>query len=458
MGDLQPFHKPLFDRFIALSRQSSSNRYQQLMAVGGYRFALGMAGGLIKKMQSSSDLMVTITVADKKNKSWNTAKSVEPNFNILADWDRSIELIAKKPAVQMDPRPSSQAGDLPEELTALRHYDPDVAALLPAVIFHRLFQSFGKFLEHGFLIDATCDYWNGFYSPRATPLCFAFVDHSQFCFQPQTTLFESICISHRNCPVLRRHIHHTSSKLDDLIQIEEVASALQTVDTARLIRFIPQSFDDIILMPGAAAQIVQYLLPRFSITSDTTEKPDKSVKWLSESLDFLCAPNDACFDHPGIVDVHGTLTADIELIHKGLPNTLPTNEIISKKLKCPNNGHATSNDTAEPFCPILKSADDIHLPSVTTPSQLTSGSDKCVLCIEHLSICVSKDDIPLVRIPDGGVLYQNGKCIAHVAPPETSFLLQPLIDSALPASTPVRIGTVASCCLQLDREAFKSSL
>jgi hypothetical protein len=402
--------------------------------------------------------MVTVTVSDKKNKSWNTTQSVEPNFGILSDWDRAIDLIAKKTAVQMDPRPPSQAGELPEEITALRHYDSDVAALLPALIFHRLFQSFGKTIEQGFLIDAACDYRNGFYSPRAMPLCFAFVDHTQFCYQPQTKLFESVCISHRNAPALRRYVHHTASKLDDFMQIENAAAALQTVDTSRLIRFTPQSFDAIILMPGAAAQIVQYLLPRFSITADDVQRPGKSAKCLSESLDLWCAPGDACFGHSGIVDVQGRSTADIKLIHHGMPDTLPTNDIISKKLKCPNNGHAIANDAAEPFCPILKSANELDLPVSSDASQITSGNDRYVLCIEHLSIHISKDAIPFVRFPDGGVLYQNGKCIAHVAPPDSMFLLQPLLDSALPASTPVRLGAIATCCLQLDHEAFRTSL
>ena len=456
MGDLQPFHRPLFDRFIALSRQPSNARYQQLMAVGGDRFTLEIANSCIKNMRAASDLAVNLTVAEKKSKSWMTATSVEPGFSMLSDWNRAFDLIAKKAVSSQDPRPPFNEADLPEEFEPLRRYDPDIASLLPAVVFHRIFQSFGKFIEQGFLIDADCAYTNGFYSPKNSPLCFAFVDDTHFCFQPQTTLFESVCIRHRDNPALRRYAHQTSSKLDDFMRLDSLAAELQNVDTSRLIAFNPMAFDDIILMPGAASQLAQYLLRPFDIAPETTTLPDKSQKCLSESLELACDPSDPCFGRDCAFDVHGIKTAPIRLISNGLPDTIPTGGAIAKKHHLPNNGHATANGHAEPFCPVLKSAQDVDLPTFSSTAQFTAGSNRLVLCIEHLQLFALDDSTTAVQFSSGGVLCQNGRCCAHVAPPDKPFVLQPLLDSARPASAPTRIGALASCALKLDPAAFKT--
>ena len=456
MGDLQPFHKPLFDRFIALSRQSSGARYQQLMAVGGDRFTLEISNSSIRNMRSSSDLAVHLTVAEKKAKFWMTATSAEPGFSMLSDWNRAIGLIAKNAASSQDPRPPANDADLPEECQPLRRYDPDIASLIPAVVFHRIFQSFGKYIEQGFVIDADCAYTNGFYSPGFTPLCFAFVDDTHFCFQPQTTLFESICIRHRDNPAVRRYLRQTSSKLDDIAKLDSLASDLQNIDTSRLIAFDPKSFDDILLLPGATAQLVNYLIRPFIIAPDAATLPDKSAKCLSESLELVCDPCDPCFDRDTLFDVQGTKTAAICLISNGLPQSIPTSNAIAKKHHLPNNGHATPSGGAEPFCPLLRSAQEPDLPNLSDPARLTAGNDRMVLCIEHLQLFTLNDLTVLVQFTSGGVLYQNGRCCAHVAPPDLPFVLQPLLDSARPASAPSRTGAIASCALYLDPAAFKT--
>ena len=447
MTDLRPF-LPLFYAQYSAQNQKHDALYSQWQAAGAESFELQFQNGRILSSRTWSDLEITMLCAQKKGKSWRATLETAQDIRALSEWHQTSERMMKSATVQSDPRPAF--GDIPKYDVmpqSLFRYDPQVASLLPALVYHRAFQTFQTLLKSGFLMDAVCTWHHGGRSWQETPLTFAWCDTHRFCFLPQTRIDEAISLFSPEFPKKRRFLAFSNDKLASIPPIHLWLEHLQTAMHASWIDWHLGQFDRIVLMPSVMARIVTWIL---KYLPQLTSQDDL----LHRDIILIDEPENPAFRLNGLIASDGTLCKSNPIIRKG--------NVTSFFQKSPS---------AAIFCPVLRAANvtvdaktsqhDENYPIQTTtqpqtpdvefdmspfvPETISTRLPGKILCIEHAQILAADTSSPKLYLPNGAILCRNGQCIGHVVPPSQPLDLLNTIRQAVPVTDPIRIGGIAAC-------------
>ena len=205
MADLRDYLPPLFDIYRQLSKQKTSEKYQQLRASGANHARLRMKRGLVESFHLWDDFSANLLVAEKKSGKWLVSRETVADFTSVSEWNQYASRRMASAAPSDDPRPPFNEHPVIEERPAhLYHYDPEIAERLAPVIFHRLYQTMKTSLEKGLVFDGETHWLHGAVSWRGTPMQFAWVDGNGFYYAPQTRIDEVFTLFHPNNPRLQR--------------------------------------------------------------------------------------------------------------------------------------------------------------------------------------------------------------------------------------------------------------
>lgn len=435
MADLRDYQPLFFGMYRALSKQRTSAKYIQVRASGCDRFDLHMTAGKIESMQFKSSLMISRLIGEKKS-FWKTAEDTASNFNFLNQWKENFELLLASGKKSEDPRPSFAENPRYEELQpGLRLYDPEVAQLIPAVIFHRIFQLLSPVLEKGFLVDFSTTWRHGASFWNDVPMTFAWADANGFYFGPQTRIDESICIYHPERPRLRRFVEFTSWRISDIPSILEIAETMDGVKSEPLLTWSKRNIDKIVFLPQAVSSMMSALLSLLS-----NENVNASViPSLNSTLELADEPENPLFQCEGMIDARGRLVKSVSIIKNGEIQPFHSLE------------HAHFSDKEGHWgicCPILKPVTSDET-SDMSPENLSRQIPGRILFIEKIQLLPSQEGTQ-VFVPAGGVLYREGKCLGHVVAPPQTLRFDDIWGRAKPIGSPVRTGAFATCALEIE--------
>ena len=425
MADLRDYQPLMFAVYNALAKQRTSTKYFQIRASGCERFDLVMQAGKIRNMQFSSSLRVFRLAAEKKS-SWRSANDVGTDFRFLAQWEKTSSLLLSQAANSADPRPPFVEMPRVETLPpGLPQYDPEIAALCAAVIFHRTFQTLSPILEQGLSVDYKTRWLHGASHWNDAPMTFAWADANGFCFEPQTLVDERFCIYHPDFPHHKRYFGYSSWRLNDTAPLTRFAEAIKMAQSAPFITWNRKNYARVILMPSAVIDIFKFCLDR------AMNKPS-GLPNLPPELVIVDDPFDPLFGRRVCVD------------ERGIP--VSAREIVKDGALQPNK-EASRDKSTSIFCPILKSL-QAQEPIELTPESLSSRRDNRTLFVEKVRVFAPDGQDVRLLVPDGGILYREGRCLGYVVPPPESFSLNDILSHSHPVGTPVRMGNAAVCALE----------
>ncbi len=431
MSDLSDFVGAAYSLYRQLSRQKTSSEYSQLRASGAEAVRVCLSAGKIRSMDFTSNLTVTVTHGLKKS-SWRSTKDNYCDFSILSNWKETLERRILKAAPGPDPRPAFVENPKVEnQPTGLLRYDPEVARSLSPVIFHRLFQTLNPVFEAGFMADCELTWLHGATCHNGEPMPFAWIDANGFYFGPQTRIDESVTIYHPSAPQKRRHFSQTTWRLSQIADLTPVTEELKTIQSEPLLKWSSHNIDQIILAPRASAQVFKYLLARI-------EANDASVELLA-NLELFEAPESPLFERNGLIHAKGGAIKSGAVYEGGSRRTIP-------------NKFFRSDGTESPriYCPLFRPAGLLReeTPTEFSGSNLSKGHQERLLVIENIELVPVYGEAPRVFFPSGGILYRDGRCLGHVAPPGDSISFESFIRQITPTGAPIRIGGIAACALE----------
>ncbi|MBQ9396857.1 MAG: hypothetical protein IJU23_15255 [Proteobacteria bacterium] len=429
MADFRDYQPLMFAVYNALSKQRTSAKYFQIRASGCERFDLTMRAGKIRDMQFSSNLRVFRLAAEKKS-SWRSATDVGTDFSFLTQWEKTSSQLLAQASNSADPRPPFV--EMPHVETmppGLPQYDPEVAALCSAVIFHRMFQTLSPILEKGFLVDYKTRWQHGASHWNDAPMTFAWTDANGFCFEPQTLVDERFCIYHPDHPRLKRHFCYSSWRLNETASLTRFTDALRVAGTAPFFSWNRKNYDRIVFMPSAVIDILKFCL-------DVMMNKLSAVPMLPPELVIVDDPLDPLFGRRICVDNRGMPVSARDIVKDGKP----WNDTKNAR-------HSGEHDAPSIFCPILKSAQSTDAVDLS-PESLSATLDNRTLFIEKIRMFAPDGQGARYLVPDGGILYREGRCLGHVVPAPDSFSLEETLSHSRPVGLPIRIGNAAVCALE----------
>lgn len=456
MTDLRPFLPVLYDLYSAQSSQKASALYTQIKAKGAESFEIQFHNGRVLNTHAWSDLEISMLTAQKKGRSWKTAREIAQNMTVLTDWEKTRERMLNAAKAQDDPRPAFRAyPKLETKPQKLLRYDPQVASELPALVFHRAFQTFEPLLKKGFVMDAICTWHHGGRTWQNSALPFAWCDNHGFCFLPQTRMDETIAIYAPDNPRKRRYLAFSNYKLSEIIQPHLWAEQVQKTHQQPWIDWNMRQFDCIILMPHVMAKILCWLMKRMSTDAQFLKQIDGNL--LDERLALFDDPDDPAFRLHGLIASDGTplksspvitenriasafkTTSSPEIFCPVLRSYSPSQTDSDKKQPIPENNYPTQ-------APDPSSYTDIELDmSQFIPEKISTRIPGRALFIEHAQILDTETKNPRLYLPTGAILCRNGKCLGHVVPPTQPLDMLSLLKNAASITQTLRIGGIACC-------------
>lgn len=431
MSDLSDFVGAAYSIYRQLSRQKTSSEYSQLRAAGAQVAHVRLQTGKIRSMEFTSNLSVTVTHGQKKS-SWRSSKETLCDFALLSTWKQAVERLSSKAAPGPDPRPAFVNNPKVEEQpTNLLRYDPEVARGLSPVIFHRLFQTLNPVFEAGFMADCDLTWLHGGICHNAEPMPFAWIDTNGFYFGPQTQIDESITIYHPSAPQRRRHFYQTSWRLSQIADLTPITTELKSLHKTPLLKWSPGNIDRILVTPQASAQVFNHLLAGL-------EANDASVE-LPANLELFEAPESPLFERNGLIHAKGGAIKSGVVYEAGARRAIPNKLYAS-------DGREFSRIYCPLFCPAGLSQEETA--GDYSGAALSKGHQERILVIENIELVPVYGEAARLLFPSGGVLYRDGRCLGHVAPPDGSISLESFIHHVTPTGAPIRIGGIAACALE----------
>ncbi len=427
MADLRDYQAPFFAIHKTLANQRTSTRYQQLRACGADRVRVCIRSGSIRDFEFASDLIFQRLVAENSG-SWRVATDLCAEFGDLQSWPQIAERMMAGARPQPDPRPAFADNPKVEEISGLTHYDPEVAQAISAVIFHRLFQTLESAFKQGLLADLDVLWTHGGRFWNDAPMPFAWNDNNGFCFIPQTCIDERISLYHPDRPNIRRYLHKTTYRLNDLADLKPSAESL--IAKAPILSWSKNNIDRVILLPSAAAPIAEYFLN--SILRDAPNNT-RTASALGSDYVLLDTPADDLFARSGIIDAGGCAVQPLILIQNGRANAVPSIK----------NGHCSRPDQAlNLYAPIFCAASE--QPQMDyTPDSISAQKPGRILFIEKTVVADGKIFFPL-----GGILYHEGRFLGHAVAPKSPYEISSFLKETRPLGSPVRCGELAACAIE----------
>lgn len=405
MGDLRDYQATLYTLFQQFSKLKPSANYRQIRASGSESMQLRIKAGRISHFEMCSDLCVEALACDKRGSLWHVSSGVFPDFTVLTDWER-MSARMETTTSRTDPRPPYHPSEQTESPQPPLRYDPEVARNLPAILFHRTYQTIAPILAQGIMADLTATHIHGACAWNNAPITFAWADNGRFYFDPHTAIEETICLYAPQKPHLKRHVCATTYRLTERPDLANIVEDLKIAQSAPLLAFTQNNIDHVILMPSAVITILRSILH------------DPGVLTLPSGLECVDSPEDSLFDRAGTLDSSG--------------KPLATSPVTPK--------------SAAILCPILRATAPIADPPKI--EALSSQIPGRLLCIEHIEIQHTPSGTYAAYFPDGGILYRDGQFLAHVHIPARAWPLTRLLEYARPVSAPTRIGRLATCALE----------
>ncbi len=453
MSDLRPFLSALYDVYSAQSTQSASALYQQIQAAGAETFEIQFQHGRVLNSKAWSDLKLSIMIAEKKGKSWRVARETAQDLTALLEWKKTHQRLVQSAQTETDPRPAFVHNPKLEVLPPnLLKYDAQVASELPALVFHRAFQTFQPILKRKFVMDAVCAWHHGGRSWQNSALPFAWCDNHGFWFLPQTRIDETIAIYAPEKPQKRRVLAFSNDRLDRIIPTKHWCDALQSALQQPWIDWNLRHFDRIVLMPHVVAQIIAWFLKRLTVSPKFAAQ---AGAYLDKRLALFDNP-----EHPAFM-LHGLIPANGAALK---PSLILAEGKVDKRF--------TKTSVPEIYCPVLCSAQSEKIPQnlerkddnypTQTPAQPQIDTDELdmpafmpemisahlagnSLCIEHARILEADTDRPRLYLPTGAILCRDGQCLGHVVPPSQPLDMLSMLKNAMPCTQTLRIGGIACC-------------
>lgn len=452
MGEMRASLGTMTARHAELSHMRSP--YVRIQGTGCERVTLQLRHARILNAHRHSNLIVTLTAAEKKGGAWRVGHGFYEDLAVLTDLPSHIQRILSSARPEDDPRHGfCETQSIPQK--DLTGYDSVVARLSPAVIYHRAFAMVSELIERELLIDADISWHHGGWRVDEKPCPFAYMDGRTCFLGPRTQVHEDIAVYYPERPQVRRHLSRTTWELGTHKNLSAIADALAQTRGLPLYAWSARNIDRVLLMPRAAAQLMRAILPDFDLPAEAGRpRPE----WrMHESLVLQSDPTNALFwgtDNSHLVlDARGHNAQPVSLIAQGHFDQWPTSERNARLVGQTdgNHGHALDEKgNSGPWFPILRAAqqddDSRALDSAEAYSQKLDGR---VVCIEDLCVLRDGQNSGTVLMPYGGVLCRDGRCLGHIAPPKNGWPLDDLLNRASPVGSPVRIASMASCALAL---------
>ena len=448
-------------------------QYQRLCAAGGEWTRASLKEGRIANFELGSNLRVEALRCSKKNKSFQSRVAVFGDFASLDKLASDSDHLFYPVPSSDDPRLESESVPTDEDRTWRAVYDSELARALPALVFHRLWQSTKTPLSEGVLFDAEISWYTGRVSWSGAPIPWAWADSRNVSFAPETRIDEAFTFYCADTPHRKCRFWHTARRVDPAPDLQELAQLAKNIASLPACALVSQNIDAIILAPGVVAQLLRDVLPAFSASHAGL---DAFARLYGASQDDACLgaslslSSDPTFEAFGLsvppLDARGQRTQSVKLVENGRAAGLVASDLEVRNLNRTSsgashprlaellktlapNGHALDPEgRSAVFYPVLKGRDALPLYGPGLPRHVAQRT----LVVETLRYVPAADSsLPsFIYMPEGGCLYENGLPVAQMPPHRIMMTLSQLLTHAQAASEPVFCQGMAVCALSLD--------
>lgn len=441
---------------------------QRLWASGSEQCRAEFVSGRVTRYEMASNLAIHVLRSSKKGSAWAVREACFEEFSGLSLLQKDSEYYFSTLATQKDVQVASEAKDAYDDAWK-QGYDAELAAGLPALIFHRLWHSMRVLFKRGIVFDGVVTWSNGRIAWDGSPLPFAWCDESGATFSPFPRIDERLTFYHAGCAYRRRHIVRSSGSIDPCPDDEVLCDEILRLDGSRLVAMKPGNIDAIFLSPHAAYELLCEILPAFCLSDahhlSFSSLFSKEMDEAKHDFQILCDPLSPLFRHKSEpLDARGKSTQKVTLYAHGCPAGLVSSDVPVKlpssasqpawahliRKQTPN-GHAIDAvGTPHVFYPVICPSSESAFPKFDR--SLIGRTAQRVLVIETIRFIHTGDSTgrAFVYVPEGGVLYVDGCAYGYVQPFRIEISIEMLLRSLDVVSSPELCCGAGVCALSLD--------
>lgn len=416
----------------------------------------------------ASNLAIRVLRSSKKGSAWAVREACFEEFSGLTLLQKDSEYYFSSLATQKDVRVSSEARGAYDDAWK-QGYDAELATGLPALIFHRLWRSMRMPFKHDVVFDGVVSWSNGRIAWDGSPLPFAWCDESGATFSPFPRIDERLSFYHAGCDYRRRHIVRSFGSIDPCPDDEALCDEILRLDGSRLVAMKPGNVDAILLSPHAAYELLCEVLPAFCLSDahplSFSSLFSKEMDEVQRDFQILCDPLSPLFRHKSEpLDARGKRTQKVALYAHGRPVGLVSSDVPVEQPSSDSqpawhrllrqqvpNGHAIDAvGTPHVFYPVICATSESPFPKFDR--SLIGQTAERVLVLETIRFIHTGDSTgrAFVYVPEGGVLYVDGRAYGYVQPCRIEISIEMLLRSIDVVSSPELCCGAGVCALSLD--------
>ncbi len=430
--------------------------------------------GRVSGFDLGSTLEVEVRRAAKKRGTILCARFAD--FNQLSKLNTASDYLFASQPDEGQPKTAAPT----DEARWKNDYDAELAQALPALQFHRAWHTFADVFKRGILVDGRMTWFNGRQAWNGAALPFGWSEANNAMFSPRPRIDEAFELYGSDTPSRRLRVVHTTHRVDPAPNLEPLLDDVERLARAPLCAVSRNNIDAVVLAPNVVIELLNRILPAFVADAHGCEafsryfaKPGSlktDVIFGTELRLSDCATHAAFgFDHAPL-DARGQRTQDLVLIEAGHARDLAASDLAATNIKkggkntgsavqtdlikaLKPNGHALLPDgTSSVFYPVLEALTPDALPDYQPG--FTAQIAERTLVIQAIQFIEPSDSSldPFIFLPEGGLLYENGKLFGITPPQRLSVSLTDLFIKARPATKSFEYAGFVLCALAFGRE------